>query len=65
MHGSPNHQKTPFSSKKEISAGGIRKNKAKGFSGGASGACARMGDSLGISAQFSTLAGVSGCIPEG
>jgi len=31
-----NHQKTPFTTKKEISAGGNSKNKAKGFSGGAS-----------------------------
>ena len=31
------HQKTPFTTKKEISAGGNSKNKAKGFSGGASG----------------------------
>ena len=31
------HQKTPFSTAKEISAGEIQKNKAKGFSGGASG----------------------------
>ena len=30
------HQKTPFTTKKEISAGGNSKNKAKGFSGGAS-----------------------------
>ena len=30
------HQKTPFTTKKEISAGEIQKNKAKGFSGGAS-----------------------------
>ena len=30
------HQKTPFTTKKEITAGGNSKNKAKGFSGGAS-----------------------------
>ena len=32
-----NHQKTPFTTKKEIRRGEISKNKAKGFSGGASG----------------------------
>jgi hypothetical protein len=31
------HQKTLFSTKKEIRRGEISKNKAKGFSGGASG----------------------------
>ena len=31
-----NHQKHPFQSKKEIRRGEISKNKAKGFSGGAS-----------------------------
>ena len=37
------HQKTPFSTKKEIRRGGISKNKAKGFSGGGAARLAVLG----------------------
>ena len=47
------HQKTPFTTKKEITAGGNSKNKAKGFSGGAS--AGLPAQALGLSLHDSTV----------